>query len=130
MTADQIHTQSSTVLEDVTELVLSVEANTRYYLEQYLRLTCPTTENIDITFEAIANTEYAHFSQETRIAGVINFGTEQNQDTDGALQTLKLTGAFKTGSTSGNLQFQFAQEISGATNTTINEGSVLLLYKL
>ena len=130
MTADQIHTQSDTSLENVTELVLPVSANTRYYLEEYLRMTCPTTENVDFTFEAIANTAYAHFSQETRIANGVAFGTEQNQDTDGALQTLKLSGLFKTGSTAGNLQFQFAQEISGATNTTLNEGSCLLLYTL
>ena len=130
MTADQIHTQSSTVLEDVTELVIPVEANTRYFFRCALRFTSPANADIDNTFEAIANTDYTGFRVGTTINNPIAFGTERREDTDGAVEVLEYFVHFKTGSTSGNLQFQFAQGAKQASNTIINEGSVLLLYKL
>ena len=130
MTADQIHTQSSEVMEDVTELVHAVPANTRFYFICTIRLTSPTNADIDVTFAAIANTDYTGFHSGTTIKNPIAFATERMETTDGTLEQIQYYGMLKTGSTAGSLQFQFAQTTAQASNTTIHEGSSLMLYTL
>ncbi len=130
MTADQTHTVSDTDLEDVTELVISVSPNTKYFLLCTLRLTSPAAADIDVTFAAIANTDYAGFQVGTTIKNPVAFGTERMEDTDSAEETIQYYGMFKTGSTGGDLQFQFAQNASNAGNTIIHQGSSILLYTL
>ena len=128
MSADQTHTQSSVVLENVTDLVVPVSANTRYYFTVNLRLTSPANADIDTTFAAIANTDFASYFRGYSLNNPTAFATEERSTTDGTEEYLQFWGFFKTGSTGGNLQFQFAQGSEQASDTIIHEASNLIVY--
>ena len=121
---------AETTLQDVTELVLVLKPNTRYYVLVNARMISPAAADIDITFEAIAGTDYAQFRVGLAISDLVNFGTEDLQATSGVNQSLFVCGWLQTGAGGGTLQLQFAQNVSNAGDTSILEGSGMIVTEL
>jgi len=130
VSANQTHTPSDTDLEDITDLVFTLQASTHYYVWFCLQYTTPAAADMDITFEAIAGTDYANFGRGGGNVDVVNFGTEALVTASGNKQQQVGQAWLQTGVGGGTLQMQFAQAISNAGDTIINEGSAMIIYQL
>ena len=133
-TADQ--TVSSETLVNDTELLMSLSANQTYEFELVIEATCNDGDrDMDYTFTVPAGAI-------GRFWGIVNggsilttftplvFGTEVYGALDSTKRWFVARGWVKTGNTTGNLQFQFAEFDAGSgTGTTVYADSYLKVTK-
>jgi hypothetical protein len=138
--ADQ-NVTSSTVLVNDTALVLTPRINCLYWMELYLNYEGAATGTGDLkgqfTVPAGAALNYSELHNSTATITTVVLGQRASAATfaagtngGGSVQPLYACGTFLMGSTAGNLQFQWAQNTSTATSTTVHAGSVLLLRRI
>ena len=125
---------SSTTLVDCNDLVVPVAANTVYAIDAAIFFTAGTTGDIKHAFTcptgATLRWGLIHQKQadgSTTISALeVASGNPEASSGSGASETwARISGRLSVGATAGNLQYQFAQDTSNATNTTIHEGSWL-----
>lgn len=133
--ADESVTSSNTLQND-DELALAVAANTTYVFEAFLAYTAGTTGDFKaaVTFPAgatcFASVQRTDGSTWSEAAGAqVSSGSAISGGGLGTtIPTLQLwRGVLMVGGTAGNLQVQFAQNVSNGTATTMKAGSVLRL---
>ncbi len=128
-TADIVINSDITINDD-PDLKIDLLPNKRYYGTMILRLIFPSNADLDVSFKVISGTVYANFGLDMISAvSATSFGTELLIPTDGAFQVVKLYIALLTGSGGGTLQFQWAQNVSQAGDSTLFQGSSLVLFK-
>lgn len=148
MSADQAMAGSSTTLQNVTELVLAVEANATYegQLDLVWTLSSGVTEDgkVGFTFPAGATLDFGGVVPHTAMAAAGSFGdgdfVRRINATSGTTtiafgaSTSVASGVINidliVGSTAGNLQVQCAQNVGGAPILTIKAGSKLVLRRV
>lgn len=137
-TSDQSVT-SSTVLVNDTALLMAVAANEVWRFEMMLFWAAAATADLKWTFTAPAGATYnastvypfaaggGNASIQQVIAAAVDFDLEVQ---DAANNLTMFYGLIVNGGTAGNLQFQFAQNASSATPTTVKTHSTLWAVKL
>jgi len=142
-TTDTSRTSNTTLLS-VTDLAIALEANTTYAFDMFLAYDAGVTGDIKCAFTVPsgASISWAGWGLTTGTTG--SFGDMTAQRADGSGTTLAFGGSatlagvlacaprgyVTTGGTTGNLQFQFAQNTSNGTATTIKSGSWLRAQKV
>lgn len=152
VTATQTATQSNTTLENVTDLVFPIEASTQYLVRGYLHfLGANTTHDIKMgwTYPTSCDIKWGPNWQSAALyANIKSYwtayasGDAQTPDalleetdtvsagsgvvTHGAIITAMVTNS----TNAGNLQFQFSQNASHASDLKILKGSCLEIIKL
>lgn len=152
-TADESVNSGSTgtTLQNDDTLLVAVDANATYKVDLHLLAsqaaagaidlktawTFPTGCTLDLIVvaphtawpPAVATdleTEWATWQNVTSSpSGTISFGT-----VNGTVFSYHVRGTIRVGSTAGNLQFQWAQNTSSASNVTVKSGSSLVLSPL
>lgn len=117
---------SSTALQDDDELVVPVEANTRYRFEALL--VCGGSAG-DIVIDFIGpagSTELWAFGGPH--SGAM-FSAAQGIAIGGSNFAVQAGGILLVGATAGNLTLRWAQQTSDPAATTVQEGSSLILTK-
>lgn len=132
---------SSTVLQNDDALLAAVAANSSYWVQLYLIYTSPAAAFLKIGWTAPASATFDWTANglgstvSAASAGVIERASlaiagSQVIGCDGATAVVALVqGWLITAGTSGNLQFQWAQGTSTASNSTVKAGSTLWLRK-
>lgn len=137
---------STTTLSD-SALTLTVLANKDYAFKLYVPYQAIDTADMkyDITFPAGASMRHTPFgpgtSQVTDVippaasrAGISvadGSGVSMAGNSNSASATvLVVEGSLRVGGTAGSITFRFAQVASIATNTTIKQGSYLMVWQL
>ena len=131
--ADQ-SVSASTTLVDCDDLVVPVAANTNYAIDACIFFTAGTTGDIKFAFTCPSGAAIRWgMIHESGGAGAIDLsalqlssGDTEASDGLGASETwARISGRISVGATAGNLQFQFAQNTSNGTASTVEEGSWL-----
>jgi len=126
---------NDTTLSDALEMLFPLEINSTYMMITYFfidgsasfdlksRWTLPT----DVTSDSLTGTSVWRNQESNTQDSSSTIATGVN-----GVPIQYYVNAFRiiTGSTAGNIQWQFAQNTSGATPTTIKQGSMLVIYKL
>ena len=149
--ASDVTTISNTTLINITGLVVAVEANSTYAIDGWIFYQSPSAAdiklNVTLPSGAVCTmgaygppTTGAPFSGTSPRVNYLDMGVFASSggsylhggDTEfaGVWASLRPAGVLVTSSTAGNLQFQFAQNTSTATNTIVKAGSWLRLVKL
>jgi hypothetical protein len=137
--ADQSVTSSTTLVND-SALVVPVAANAVYDFSLRVFYTGGTTGTGDIITQltvpsgttgllriAGLNLSLAfQYGYRTIPIAALAFGGNGTS----TLEVCEITGTVTTSSTAGNLQFQWAQNTSSATATTVKAGSVLVAQRI
>lgn len=138
---------TGTTLQNDNELVVAGRANTNYSVIFALMFTeaagtgidikCAWTQPSGCTFNmanagpnlawtgaaGAAEAEWSAWQNQTSTTtGTISFGT-----TNAAALSMHGLGTWRVGATAGNLQFQWAQQNSSASNVTVKAGSVVII---
>jgi len=122
---------SDTTLHDDDELFVAVNASKTYYV--LFALTVTSHAAADWKFA----TSTPSGSTATQIVGRFQsngmFGTNDpnvgvGSPTDNTVQMLHLSMRVIT-TTAGNIQFQWAQNISNGNNTTVNQGAFMVVWE-
>jgi len=149
-TADQTATQSNTTLQNITDLVFPVEALKQYLVKGYLHfLGANTTHDLKIgwTYPASCDIKWGPLPTVANADTIVDAywapvalnatppalleETETLEMGTGAVTNGVLLYAIVTNSvTAGNLQLQFSQQTSSATDLKILKGSTLEIIKL
>lgn len=144
-TGDQALTVSSTVLQDLTQLVIPAAANATYIGRAVLMAgnAVGTTEDVKygFTFPAGSNFAWNPIGPATSVAASTGDG-EFNADTAGTntrafgaiaggiYLTTEIDFLLITGATAGNLQAQAAQNTSGVNATTVRIRSRMWMQRI
>lgn len=147
VTVDQALTALSTTMQDVTELVAAVAANSRYFfIVRLVTLTAGTVIDVKagFTFPTGCQVTEGQITPEIALGGGTTIAqgdwSANSPDTTSpttahifgsANQTNGLiVGDISVGSTAGNLQVQAAENSSNATQPSIKIGSSMILWKV
>lgn len=129
--SDQSVTSSTTLVND-TALILALSANTTYEVTALIFYTAGTTGDLKGNFTSPAGATspgVRYIGQTTSLAvqqGVQSLGSAfAFGGNGGTVEEVDLAFTIAIGSTAGNLTFQFAQNATDATATTVKAGSVL-----
>ena|SRR3990167_483290 len=123
---------SSTTLQNDDHLVLAVDVNSRYILILDILWVGATAGDLKYAFTVPASATIFGFDSEQAggvavdLTGAI--AVESGHGT--AVQALRIVAVADIAGTSGNVQFQFAQNTSDATATTVKQGSRLMAHKV
>lgn len=126
---------SSAALQNDDELVFAVRANEVWHFKAYLRFNSGTVPDIQFAFTvpAGAAVQYGGYDTGPGAAGpkVLN-ASGGSYDVNGlATDNFALIeGVVVNGATPGNVQLQWAQFSSTASNTTVKKGSCILADRL
>lgn len=134
---------SSTTLQNDDHLVLPLAANARYLLDGYLSYTGPTFAagpadlKADWAIPSGASVRWSHNGPGSNTPNGIA-ATETNHSTAHVLGTYgtgtnitsRPAGWVTTGSTAGNLQLRWAQNVSNGTPVTMRAGSWIKLKRV
>lgn len=129
---------SATVQND-NELFLALAANEVWEFTLFLWYDSGTTPDIKATFTVPSGATLEWTHQGVDAAGsaqtenaTFAATTERNFFGNGVGSTrfIRITGIVVNGATPGNLQFQWAQNTSNGSNTTVHANSTLKAYKL
>lgn len=133
---------SSTTLQNDDQLVLPLAANARYIFDgwlHYLGAATPAGDlKLSLSVPSGATVHWTNFGVNTSALTAYNVVPEgtglagpRAVGTNGATEmSCQPRGYLTVGSTSGNLQLQWAQNSSSATATTIKAGSHLRLVRV
>jgi hypothetical protein len=147
--ADVTHTQSNTTLSDVTGLYVPIGASATevWFWEAYLMVTAANS-TVDVKFgwtvPTAATMKWGALSPNTQLPGWVAYATATTTTasllgdqtfvpvagTANGTVGLAYAGYIFGGGTSGNVQLQFAQNTSDASNLTIAKGSMLRYRRL
>ncbi len=126
--------QTDTVLSNDSELLAAVTANTNYYWVLMLNFTTPNNADLKLLFTAPAGAVMKAAVQDA--IGAYNAGVMKDVLTEEQLTTGNntdmnyiLQGSLEIGATAGTVNFQWAQNTSQATDTTVREGSAFFLIE-
>ena len=136
-TADESLASDATLNNDA-DLVIAVAANSRYSFELYIVAeSASALPEIDIAFTGPAGStvRYSMWSINEDGAALDDHadagGTELLVDLPAALAAgIHVLGTIVVAGTAGNLQFQWAQNVSNATAVIVREGGWLIAHKL
>lgn len=134
---------SSTTLVNST-IVVPVEANATYAVSGYIAydgqfggngglkaaLTGPAGYSQSVAFNGPGSSGVAPVEYASSNVTAGNFATYGTYGTGSVKTTLHPSGFVTTAGTAGNITFQFAQNVSTATATTVYAGSFLLLTRV
>lgn len=147
-TADQTLTQSSTALQNVTDLVIPVEPNERWFVKAWLlcqgasatadwkfgwsTTATGTTANWGLLSAANTSSGSGWLGMTTATTPTALRSISQVGNTGGmnGILGIALMGQFLVSTTAGNIQLQAAQDTATAENNTILAGSFLELARL
>jgi len=122
---------SSETLVDETDMQVTL-APSRFYCGSYhLLIKAGATGKLDITLDDITGATLDVFnigSGGSAPRNMFAFGAEHSITTDGTDEAILIYFWFRTGSAGGILKMRFAQNVSDATDSTIQIGSMLVLY--
>lgn len=147
MSADQGLTVSSTVLQNVTQLVASLPTAGLFGFRAVLYFDGPTTGDIRFAFTwpaGVTNAKWSPIGPALAAAASVGdgvfgpvatvSGTAINLGTAGAglanMSVAVLEGELTMGGTSGNLQLQASQQTADAGTTTVRLGSKLWVWRM
>ena len=135
VTAD-VSVASSTTLVDVTDLTLRVGKYERINFKYNIFYNTAATPDFKYLIDTPASLTTYRVAQNGcdhaggALASIITAEgsaiTITASGTDGCLQ---LTGTIENGATAGDIKFQFAQDTSNGTATTVREGSSVQYYR-
>ena len=135
-TADQIVNNSTALVND-DHFVLPVGANEVWFLLLYLRGFGPTTTTgIDSAWSLPSGGSILRFNSGWAATGGIaeyNWTSEFNSTLSLSVDAYKsqiIAALYIGGATAGNAQFQWAQRVATAVNTTLKENSSIIAFKL
>ncbi len=124
---------SDDTLHDDDELFFALEANKNYYFELIWFWVSDPTPDFQLAFSVptgttnkkmIGNWKLNNSVQTTAVTGASITTTSGTSE-----RTNGIYGYVTTGSTAGNLTFQWAQETSDVANTIVKAGSILKVYE-
>jgi hypothetical protein len=131
---------SSTTLQNDDQLVLAVAASAKYFMEMFIPYTGAASPAGDLkmgfTGPSGATMTWANFGVNSSALTAYNVVGEalaggRAVGTNGATtMCCQPKGYLQTSTTSGNLQFQWAQNSSSGTATTILAGALLKLTRI
>lgn len=128
-TADQTVNNSTTLVND-THLVVPLLANRRYYWFMRLRFESDSTPDIHFTWTVPSGATGGR-RREINNATEVGYGTVSTwSGSTGVTRQGYAGGYVETSSTAGNLQFQWAQDVADASDTTVLIGSVFTVFDL
>jgi len=128
--ADQTINNQST-LEDDDELFVELEINTPYFFWCHVYLTSAANADLDVTFTAPTGFTSGRFYESSGNNTVTGqqFGTRQFAATAAGVAGMRYSGFIVTGTTVGNLQFQFAQDVAQMSDLVILQGSTFQCFR-
>ena len=138
VTADQT-INSTTTATNITGMGFKVAANHAYKVEGVIRNVSPAAADIDwgVTIPSGAEVSFQLSTWQTAgSSGSLNWGGfDDGTDLDvfsstGSDTVYRLQGYIHNGATAGTVQLTYAQRVSDAGNTTIQEGTGALLWDL
>lgn len=126
-------TTTSNTASDITGMVHAVAANTTYFFFGYIHIGCNNTGGVKFTLtipsgatvyvnfqgSTTNNTTYGTFNCITSGTLIATAFCQENQSGRGVI----VSGTVTTGSTAGNVQFQFASGTNTQTSTVFKEGT-------
>ncbi|SNY29086.1 hypothetical protein [Paractinoplanes atraurantiacus] len=137
--ADQALPASTIALQNDNELLLSVEANTTYYLEAWIRYTAASNTpdlRINYTYPAgatFARSDWGAPSASTVVQDTIDTSIATTGDNGRgagtAERSLYVKGELIVSATAGTFRCQFAQVTSSVDVVTIKAGSRITLQR-
>ena len=151
VSADQTATQSSDVLQNITDLVFPLEASKQYFVKGYLHfLGANATHDVKLgwTYPASCDIKWAPTMQfsPAGLGGFISYWTPTlvTQTPDALLEEtatysfasaaitngILLYAVVSNSTNAGNLQLQFSQSTAHASDLKILKGSLLEIIKL
>jgi len=134
---DQTTTSASAT--NITDLVISVEANTRYLISGGIRVGCSSTGGVKLAVDipASASMFITGFSRSNSGTAFTLSNITVDATLSGAFSTtgtssaiIYLSGEISIGASAGNVQFMFASGVGGETSTVYQLGSFVRLEKL
>lgn len=136
-TGDQTTTSASAT--NITDLVISVEANSRYLISGTIRVGCSSTGGVKIA--ADIPTSASVFITATSRGGSGTAFVLSNIAADTTLSSafsttgtssagITIMGEVSTGANSGSIQFMFASGVGGETSTVYQLGSFIRVEKI
>ena len=138
-TSDQVVTNSATLTDD-TALVFALAASSTYEFEGYIVWTEAGNGSADgkfsftvptgATIRWVSTNQIDASTTVTGLVAVTASGGTVSTDGGSSTNVLRIRGVLRTSTTTGNLQFQFANLAAGnGRNTTINATSFLKIGK-
>jgi hypothetical protein len=125
--------QSNTTLADDGALLVPLAANTNYIIRGEVFYNTPTTADFKFSFNGPASpslVNIAHFGVDADGTAVGSPGSDEaygvSTSATGAAGTfgwVKFSALIRNGANAGNFAFQWAQNSSVASNTTVRAGS-------
>lgn len=121
---------SSTTLQDDDDLFIAMSINSTWAIQGFINASCASAaSDFKMAFTVPTGSTFRIFAQNTAAVNTFEF-TASGGSTGFALDTalqgqVWFSGYVKCGGTAGNLQFQWAQLASTATNLFVNAGSWL-----
>jgi hypothetical protein len=124
---------SDSTLSNDSEILVSLSANKTYAFELILFFVTEATTDLKMTFSAPSGSDGDYNTVRNIIGGFpINnktFGTTVVFDGTGGGSWAFVFGKVSTGETAGDLNFQWAQNASGGTNTIVKQGSSMIVWE-
>lgn len=127
--ADEI-VSNSNVLQDDDELLVALEAESVYHFLLVMRGISTVGADWRVCMTAPAATVGAVTWLVTGAVSNTPFGTGTTPAANGTSQVIIGTGIAHTGGSAGDLTFQWAQSTAEVSDTTVYEGSYLILTKV
>ncbi len=117
---------SNATLQNDDALLFAVGANEKWQFEGFLRWTTTAAADFKLQFTGPSGS-VGFYTIEEITGGIGNGGSELNSPLTytAASGSAFFRGAIANGGTAGNLQLQWAQNTSDASNTTVHAGSYL-----
>jgi len=129
---DETITSDTTISND-SELFFEVNANRAYMFFGWIMMTGDNTADIDLTYVVPSGSATPVFSMsagDTSIPDHADGGAEFRISMSTQDLMIHTWGAFQTGATPGQFNFQWAQGVSDANDTTIKKGACIMLIDL
>jgi len=130
--ADETITTDVTLSND-SELFLAVNANRAYMFWGFIMFTGDNTADFDMTFVVPSGSATPVFSMsagDTSIPDHADGGAEFRISASTQDLMIHTWGAFQTGATPGLLNFQWAQGVSDANDSTVKKGACMMMIDL
>lgn len=126
-TADEPRASNTTLTNDGS-MVVPLVANAKYILRHTVVYNANATADLKAKYTVPAGTTMTYTTQVTNIGPAAIGQTEASTviyDGTGANETIHTNGYIETGANAGNLNWQWAQNISDPGATTIRKASIL-----
>ena len=123
---------NSTTMQDDDALLLAVEANARYEMLIILRVTIRAASDFKFQFTVPASaTIEGHASSTVQNNPVFDLTTAQTITVTALIQTfIRYAATITTAGTAGNVTLQWAQNTAAIEDTTVKNGSLLIIRRL